>query len=228
MRSALITQSNYIPWKGYFDMINAADVFVVYDDMQFTKRDWRNRNKIKTSDGPKWLTVPVQVKGKFDQKIKDTLISDDNWVTKHLNALSHNYSKAPFFKEYIESLQEVYNEPFESITQLNLELIKWVMKQLQINTEIAYSWDFELHESRNERLLSICKDVDATEYISGPSAKNYMDVSLFEENDVQVTWYDFNEYPEYPQLFGQFEHSVSILDLIFNTGPNARNYMKSF
>lgn len=224
---ALITQSNYIPWKGYFDTISLSDVFVIYDDMQYTKRDWRNRNKINSPNGLLWLTVPVNVKGKFFQKIIETEIADRNWKNDHWKTIISCYSKAKFFKEYRPYFEELYLGCEEStISKVNYRFLKGICDLLEIKTEFRWSSDFDLRGDKSEKLLNLCLDLKATSYISGPAAKDYLDVSLFNNHDIQVEWCDYSDYPEYEQVFGPFNHGVSILDLIFCTGPNAKNFLK--
>ena len=220
---ALITQSNYIPWKGYFENIAQADVFVVYDDMQFTKRDWRNRNKIKTAQGSKWLTVPVEVKGKFDQAINATRVSDGDWRRNHVEQIRHAYGKAAHFKDefpWISGLYETADQ--ENITELNVHFLKAICDRLGINTEFRDSREFVLATDRTERLVSICEQLGATEYLTGPAAKNYMDGSSFAERGINVVYADYEGYPEYPQVHPPFEHGVSIWDVFLNCGDAAR------
>ncbi|MCT4582607.1 MAG: WbqC family protein [Flavobacteriales bacterium] len=230
MKKAIITQSNYIPWKGYFDAINSVDVFVVYDEMQYTKRDWRNRNKIKTANGLKWMSIPVSVKGKFNQKINETLISDQDWGKKHWQLLKQVYGKAPFFNEYKDIFEKIYlNCNFEMLSDVNVIFIDEICKLLGIETEIIFSKDLNLQGDKTEKLLNVCLDLKVTDYYSGPAAKAYMDVGLFEAKGVQVHWFDYSGYPEYSQQYGAFEHGVTILDLIFNEGvEGAKQNMKSF
>lgn len=230
MKKAIITQSNYIPWKGYFDAINSVDVFVVYDEMQYTKRDWRNRNKIKTQSGLKWLSVPVNVKGKFEQKINETEISEDNWNVKHWSQIKQTYSKAPFFKEYKAFFEGLYlNCKLTNLSEINLCFIQAICNLLEIKTEIIFSKDLELRGDKTVKLLNICLDLSLTDYYSGPAAKDYMDIELFKAEDIDVHWFDYSDYPEYNQLFDGFEHGVTILDLIFNEGiEGAKLKMKSF
>ena len=224
-----ISQSNYIPWKGYFDLINMVDEFILYDDMQYTRRDWRNRNKIKTSHSTQWLTIPVDVKGKYFQSIQDTQISNTAWAKKHWSSIQHNYSKAKYFSLYKDIFQKLYLDNDENnLSQLNYNFIVTINKILDITTKISYSSDFKLLEGKTERLLDLCQACQATEYISGPIAKDYLYEALFTQENIKVTWMDYNNYPEYDQLYPPFEHSVTILDLIFNEGPNSKNYMKSF
>jgi hypothetical protein len=224
-----ITQSNYIPWKGYFDAINMADVFVLYDDMQYTKGDWRNRNRIKTSNGTQWLTIPIQVSGKFLQKICDTDVDKQFWRKKHWQCIKHNYLKTPFFSEYGSLFETLYLSGTEdSLSKINYRFLRAVSEILNIKTEFKWSDEFELKGDKTEKLVNICKNLNATQYISGPSARNYLNETLFEENGIEVVWMDYTGYPEYPQQFGPFDHAVSILDLLFNVGPAAPSFMKSF
>ncbi len=229
MKSVLITQSNYIPWKGYFDAINRADVLVLYDDMQYTRRDWRNRNKIKTANGLQWLTIPVEVKGKFHQKINETRIEDKAWAKAHWETIRHAYAKAPFFADMKDVFEPLYlNCSEEHLSQVNYRFLKACCELLGITTEFRWSSEFELRGDKSEKLLNLCHDLKADTYYSGPAAKDYMDETLFLTNGVRVEWLDYSGYPEYPQLHGDFEHGVSILDLFFNTGDSATKYMKSF
>ncbi len=229
MKRIAISQSNYIPWKGYFDSINSVDEFVLYDDMQYTRRDWRNRNKIKTKDGTQWLTIPVEVKGKFFQKINETKISDPKWGQDHWNTILHNYKKAPYFEEYRKIVEAIYlNNNEEYLSKINYLFIKTICDILGIKTALLWSSEFELLDERNERLIDICKKRKATDYYSGPAAKFYMDEALFAKDNITVHYFDYSGYPEYNQLHGQFDHAVSILDLIFNEGPDSFKFMKSF
>ncbi len=227
-KKILITQSNYIPWKGYFDAIALVDELLLYDEMQYTKRDWRNRNKIKTPNGLQWLSIPVKVKGKYEQKINETQVSDPSWGKKHWNSIKHNYQKAAFFKDYAAIFEELYLNPNTSLlSEINYNFIKSINQLLGIDTPIRWSKDFELKGDKSEKLLHLCQDLNATDYYSGPAAQNYLDSSLFEAHQIQVHWLDYSNYPEYPQLYGDFEHGVSILDLIFNVGASqAPAYMK--
>ena len=225
-RSAIISQSNYIPWKGYFDSIRKVDVFVVYDDMQYTKRDWRNRNLIKTPQGLKWLSIPVEVKGKYFQKIKDTKIADKTWNLSHWEIIKQNYKKAKSFIETVEWIESLYrNCNFDFLTDVNLHFIREINKYLEINTEIRFSSEFQLADEKNERLLNICKELNVTDYYSGPAAKEYMKEDIFLMNKVEVHYWDYYTYPVYEQINGEFEHAVSILDLILNEGSSSLKFL---
>ena len=228
MKKIVITQSNYIPWKGYFDSIAISDEFVIYDDMQYTKRDWRNRNIIKTNNGLKWLTIPVEVKGKFFQKIKDTKISDKNWNINHLSTLKHNYKNSNKFNEVKDFIEDLYfNATQNYLTEINVHFLTELSKYLKIKQNFKFSSEFNLSEDRNQRLVDICLKLNGNQYFSGPAARNYMNESLFEKSGIEVIYFDYSGYKEYEQLYPPFEHSVSILDLIFNMGEDAYKYLKS-
>lgn len=225
-KKILITQSNYIPWKGYFDAISLVDTVILYDEMQYTKQDWRNRNKIKTVNGLQWLTIPVKG-NQLNQKINETKVANQNWRRKHWQSIKQNYSKATYFHSYATEFEALYeDDSVWLLSEINCEFIKKINKILGIHTSIRRSREFELKGSRSEKLLNLCIDLGATDYYSGPRAKDYLEVSLFEKENINVHWLDYSNYAEYRQLYGQFEHRVTILDLIFNEGPHAKNFMK--
>lgn len=227
MKKVAILQSNYIPWKGYFDLIAAVDEFIIYDDMQYTRRDWRNRNQIKTPQGVQWLTVPVLVKGKYHQKIRDTEIVGTDWASTHWTTLYQSYKKSPHFDEIASWLEPLYREQtYTHISDLNRKFIEHICLYLGINTKISNCWDYPLTEGKTERLVNLCTSAGGREYISGPSAKNYIDEQLFLDAGIKLTWFDYVGYPPYPQLWGDFTHGVTILDLLFNCGSNGRHYMR--
>lgn len=226
--NVVITQSNYIPWKGYFDAIAIADYFVIFDEMQYTRRDWRNRNKIKTAQGLQWLTVPVEVKGKFFQKISDTCIAEKDWAEKHFRSIQHAYAKSPCFQEMKPMVHEWYNEAAKktTITEVNMVFLKGIAHWLALPTVFLQSKDFDLMEDKTERLVHICKELKATDYYTGGAAKAYMNEEAFADENISVHYFDYSGYPEYPQLHGAFEHGVTILDMLFNLGSNVGEYMK--
>jgi hypothetical protein len=227
MKKGIITQSNYIPWKGYFDSIKNVDVFVVYDDMQYTKRDWRNRNLIKTDQGLKWLTIPVEVKGKYFQKINETKIAEKDWSLNHWNIIKQNYKNANYFKDTSEWLEPLYiNCNFDYLTDVNMHFINGINDFLGIKTEIRFSSEFNLDEEKTKRLVNICKDLNITDYYSGPAAKSYMQVEEFELENISVKYWDYKGYPVYNQIYGDFEHGVSIIDLLMNEGSNSVSFFK--
>jgi hypothetical protein len=228
-KSVAILQSNYIPWKGYFDLITLVDEFILFDDMQYTRRDWRNRNKIKTPNGLMWLTIPVKVKGKYHQKICETAVSDLQWNEKHWKMIRYNYSNHPFFDEYKDLFEELYLGCEENLlSQINFRFLTAICKILGIDTKLSWSMDYQIVDGKTERLIDLCQQAGATAYLSGPAAKGYIDESLFESAEIELEYMDYSGYPEYSQLYPPFEHGVSIIDLIFNEGPNTPKYMLSF
>jgi hypothetical protein len=227
MKKVAIVQSNYIPWKGYFDLIAAADEFILYDDAQYTRSDWRNRNKIKTPQGLRWLTVPVTIKGKFPQLIREAEISGNAWQEKHWKNFCQYYGRAPHFKAVAERLAPYYHERrFTHLSDLNRSLTEMICDYLRIDTKITRSSDYALPEGRTQRIVSLCAQAGATEYISGPAARGYIEPELFQAAGIALRWFDYDGYPAYPQQGGAFEHGVSIVDLLFNCGEDARRYMK--
>ncbi|PZR40459.1 MAG: hypothetical protein DI538_04090 [Azospira oryzae] len=221
-----ILQSNYIPWKGYFDIIGSVDEFIFYDEVQYTKNDWRNRNKIKTLAGLQWITIPVY--HNLNQKLSQTIPSDSKWSHKHWNTLKTNYSKAPNFKRYSPFFEEFYqSHSGASLSEINQLLIRSICGFLNITTRITNSSDYELKGDPTEKLINLCKQTGATHYLSGPAAKTYLRESLFMAEQITIEWMNYDGYPEYPQLYPPFEHGVSIVDLLFNVGPDSRCFMKS-
>lgn len=221
-----ILQSNYIPWKGYFDIIAKSDVFVIYDQAQYTKNDWRNRNTIKTPSGLQWLTIPVE-HNSLSQRICDTKIAASNWARKHIAALQNNYAKAGYFRNYRETIFDTYGISTKWLSELNIAFIRMVCKLLKIKTLIIDSASLDLYGDKSERLLLACKKLNATTYLTGPAAKEYLDVKLFTQENIQVEWMNYSNYREYNQLFPPFVHNVTVLDLIFNMGEGARFYLNS-
>lgn len=230
MKKLIITQSNYIPWKGYFDGIALVDEFILYDDMQYTRRDWRNRNLIKTPQGLQWLTIPVEVKGKFFQKIRETKVSDKKWAKDHLKTIQFNYAKAKHFKEVFSFLETLYlqAEKLDYLSEINYLFLQEIAKYLNISTPIKFCWEYSYDAiaERNMRLLELCKLANATDYYSGPAAKSYMNIELFEQHNIKVHWLDYSNYPEYEQLYPPFEHGVSIIDLLLNEGKDSVKHLK--
>jgi hypothetical protein len=224
-----IVQSCYIPWKGYFDLINLVDEFILYDDRQYTRRDWRNRNRIKTPQGSTWLTIPVEVKGRYEQRIDETHISDARWADRHWKTLIHNYAAAPFFDALRDEVQALYTRADSpELSRVNRLFLEELCRMLGIRTRLSWSTDYEAEGTKTERLVSLCRAAGATDYLSGPSAREYMDEALFADAGIELGYMDYSGYPEYPQLHPPFDHAVTVLDLLFNTGPDAPSFMKSF
>lgn len=221
-----ISQSNYIPWKGYFDFINAVDEFVLYDEVQYTKRDWRNRNRIKTPHGLKWLSIPVV--GGRSHAINEVKIADPCWYEKHWTIIRHMYGKAPHFNSYADDIATLYEGANqEMLSEINHHFLKGINELLGITTPLSWSTDYNSEGGKSKRLLSICKRAGADVYVSGPAAKSYLDTALFLDEGITVEWMDYDGYKIYPQLHGEFEHAVSVIDLLFNTGPKAVDFLKT-
>jgi hypothetical protein len=224
-----IVQSNYIPWKGYFDLINMVDEFVLFDDRQFTRRDWRNRNVIKTAQGVHWLTIPVRVKGRFEQRIDETMIDGREWSDRHWQTILHAYGSAPCFNQYRDAVEALYaSSGEERLSDVNRRFLDAICSILGIRTQLSWSTEYPTTGVRTERLINICRLAGANHYLSGPAARAYIDEAQFEAAGIHLTYMDYSGYPAYPQLHGAFEHGVSIIDLLFNVGADAPRYMKSF
>ena len=221
-----ILQSNYIPWKGYFDLIQSVDTFVIYDCVQYTKNDWRNRNQILIGGKPTWLTIPVSVKN-LDQKIDETEVSDMRWTKKHWNSIKSSYGRSNGFDRYGAVFENLYAEAqgVKSLSKINKIFIKAICSALRIDTVIRDASEFTLQEGQTERLVSLCESLGATEYVSGPAAKNYLNESCFREADIDVSWFSYEGYPVYEQNSDPFIHSVSIVDLLMSNGKDAAFYM---
>ena len=226
-KKVAILQSNYIPWKGYFDLIAKADVFVIYDEVQYTKNDWRNRNVIQTANGLQWITIPVRQES-LNQKIYESKIFVNNWAKKHVSTLQGNYSKALHFKACKDEIFNLYENQSNFISEVNIKFIKGICKFLNIKTEIIDSRDLNLTGDRNMKLVDACKKLKATTYISGPSGKSYLDIDLFTKEGIKLDWMDYSGYQEYKQVFEPFHHGVTVLDLIFNLGVDANAYIRSW
>lgn len=225
MKTVAILQSNYIPWKGYFDLIAAVDEFVIYDEVQFTKNDWRNRNRIKTPQGVQWLSIPVGAH--IHRRICEVELPGNQWAERHWRTLVANYGHAPYFDEVARWLKPLYVERgFQRLSELNVALIKSICEYLGIRTVISDSSQFDYVPGKIERLVNLCQQTGATRYLSGPAAKAYLDETVFDAAGIAVDWFDYAGYPPYPQLWGAFEHPVTILDLLFCCGPTARQYMR--
>jgi len=225
---AVILQPSYIPWRGYFHQIQKADVFVFYDCVQYVDRGWRNRNKVKTTQGEQWLTVPVNSKG--CQTLKTPIVDipivwETAWPEKHLKALQLNYGKAPFFRENRLFLEEIYGRHDEKLADFTCATTELIARKLGIDhTNFLRSSQLPAEGSKTDRLLSILVHLGATHYISGPSARDYIERDKFDAAGISLEFMTY-DYPEYPQINGAFAPQVSVLDLLFNVGPEARNFI---
>ena len=228
MKKVAILQSNYIPWKGYFDIINMVDLFIFHDDLQYTSGDWRNRNKIKTPHGTEWLTVPC---GRSEKRlICEVELKDHTWQKKHWNKIAQHYKKSKYFKEYEDFFKEIYlDTTWTNLSVMNQTIIQSIAKEiLGITTVFDDSRQYNLELKKGERVMELLKKSHADLYLSGPAAKDYLDETLFIREGIKLEWMDYSDYPKYDQLYPPFEHGVTILDLIFNEGPHATSFLKSF
>ena len=203
MKKLLVMQSNYIPWRGYFDAFNLVDEVVILDNVQYTKNDWRNRNKIKTPDGVEWLTIPVEQKGKFGQNIDEVHTKDLNWAKKHWRSIEVNYAKSPYFNDFGPQIQSLY-EGIDSnnLSQINLKFIHRICELFNVETKITMSTDFSLSQDKNQRLVELCKKTQSNVYYSGPAAKSYLDLDMFNDAEINIKFLDYSGYKSYPQQWG--------------------------
>ena len=225
VKKIAILQPNYIPWKGVFDMINQVDVFVFLDDVDFTVRDWRTRNKIKTPSGDIWLTVPVR-KSKRGTKINEIeILSEDNWQEKHYKTIVQYYKKSKYFKEYSWILDKIYKERvWKNLSEFNIYTTKLISDILGIKTSFINSKELNIKSSKGDKILEICTTIGGEFYLSGPAAKDYIDAQKFKDVNIRLAYMKY-EYPEYSQIYGDFNHYVSILDVIFNCGESSGKFI---
>lgn len=225
MKKVAVIQSNYIPWKGYFDIIHDVDVFVFYDDLQFTTRDWRNRNKIKTPHGEFWLTIPVGQQ--TDRLVCEVQIRESSWQKRHWKTIETFYGKALHFKRYRDFFRHVYlGIKWHNLSELNQFIIRSISADfLGIETEFRDSREFCPEGVRLNRLIDLVRKTGAGVYISGPKGRNYIDEKKIEAAAIRIAYKDYSGYPEYRQFYPPFIHEVSILDLLFHVGPDAPYYI---
>ena len=219
-----IIQSNFLSWRGYFDFIREVDLFIIHDDLQYTKGDWRNRNKIKTSRGTEWITVPVHYEH-TSQLIDETRIDYKTpWAQKMLNRIHESYRTAPYFQPYFSELTTLLIEPANTISDLNLRSIHWVCRHLKIDTPIVHSMEYHPKGTKTERLIGILREAGASAYLSGPAAQSYLVPAMFEAAGIRLEYKNY-DYPEYHQLYPPYDPNVTILDLLFMTGEEAPDYL---
>lgn len=220
-----ILQSNFLPWLGYFDFIRETDLFIIHDDLQYTKGDWRNRNKIKTPRGVEWITVPVHYRS-TSQLIEETPVDYSSpWTRRMLNRIRESYRHAPCFEPYFSELSELLSQPAPSISDLDLRLIHWVCRNLEIGTPIRMSREYHPQGTKTERLIGILTQVQASTYLSGPAARAYLIPEMFEQAGIRLEYKQYN-YPAYEQLYPPFELGVSVIDLLFMKGKDATFYLE--
>lgn len=227
MTKIAILQPNYIPWKGVFDLINRVDTFVFYDDVQYTTKDWRNRNKIKTENGSMWLSVPVLNKSRRHQLICDAMIDKTkHWQKDHFKKISFYYKKTKYFNEYKHLLDTIYLEnQWNCLSELNIYSTMLIASEIGINANWIKSSDLKIHGSKNgEKVVKICKMLGCNEFINGPSSKAFMDEHLFKQNGIRLDYMSYS-YPEYEQAYEPFLHQVTVLDVLFNCGKDSKKFI---
>lgn len=222
MKAAII-QSSFIPWKGYFDIIHDADVFVFLEDVQYTRHDWRSRNRIKTPGGIKWLSVPVI--GGIRQQLWEAKIDGRQWADVHKKTIHHSYASSPYYQCYKDEIFRIFDGSYETISELNIGAIKRIAVLLGIRMKFVNSRSLNVGGRKDDKLIGICHTVGADEYISGPSAQAYIRPEKFARAGIRLSYKSYLGYPEYRQLWGGFEHYLSVIDLIFNCGEHAPDYI---
>jgi hypothetical protein len=220
-----IHQPQYLPWLGYFDKMDRADAFCYLDNVQYKKNEWQNRNRLKTAQGRQWIAVPVRYR--FPQKMIEVTVNDAvNWRRKHLQAMLTNYRKAPFFNEHYPAYEAVLQNDLISIVDLNICMIEQIRKILGLDEKpVVRASELSASDDPTGRLVDICRHFGGDTYLAGQDGKNYMDMAQFQESGIKVVTQEYN-HPEYPQCFGEFEPHMSIIDLIFNCGPDSLSIIR--
>ena len=221
-----ILQPSYLPWLGFFEQMTRSDKFVLLDDVQYTRRDWRNRNKVRVKEGWVWLTVPVQQKSRFSQSLLETRIDNSvSWRRKHLETLRQHYCKAPFFEKYFPRCQQIYEKDWEFLFDLCLETIQFLKEEMGIETPLLRSSEMKLSGEKTERLVSICRELGATHYLSGESGSDYISQEDFSNPGIELEYQNY-EHPVYPQRYPGFVPHLSTVDLLFNCGEQSLSILK--
>jgi hypothetical protein len=229
-KTIAILQSNYIPWKGYFDIIAAVDEFMIFDEAQFTRRDWRNRNRIIIDGRLHWLTIPVSSKGRFNTPIAEMEVSERGWAEKHWRSIQHAYGKAPYFSLYGPPLEKLYEQAatLALLTDINELFLRRIATMLDLAPEFRHTSQIPRRaQSPTGRLVEICMGRNADVYVSGPAARDYIEAAEFEAAGVTLRYANYAGYPTYQQASEAFEHGVSIVDTLMRCGPQARGHLKS-
>jgi len=221
-----ILQPSYLPWLGFFEQMTRSDKFVLLDDVQYTRRDWRNRNKVRVKEGWVWLTVPVQQKSRFSQSLLETRIDNSvSWRRKHLETLRQHYCKAPFFEKYFPRCQQIYEKDWKFLFDLCLETIQFLKEEMGIETPLLRSSEMKLSGEKTERLVSICRELGATHYLSGESGSDYISQEDFSNQGIELEYQNY-EHPVYPQRYPGFVPHLSTIDLLFNCGEQSLSILK--
>ena len=222
---AVILQPGYLPWVGFFDLAAKSDIFVILDCVQFDKRSWRNRNRIRTATGWQWLTVPVLTKGRFTQRIDETMIDNThNWAHKHLAAIRTCYARAPYLKEFWPLLSEALSRRWERLLDLDMYLIKMIDDAFQLGTNYVMASSLSPSGRKADLILEICKIVGADHYLNGDMGRSYLEPGPFEANGIKLEFHNYT-HPIYPQCYDGFESHMSAIDLLLNCGADGRRYI---
>ncbi|OGN90491.1 MAG: hypothetical protein A2Z70_01090 [Chloroflexi bacterium RBG_13_48_17] len=222
-----IMQPTYLPWLGYFELIDRSDTFVFFDDVQFEPKSWHQRNRLKGPNGEQMLTVPVLTAGKRYQKICEAEIDNkQQWAVKHIRSIEFNYSKTPFFNNYIKPLKEIYEKEWVKLVDLNLALVSFLMGQLKITTPVICSSALKIESSDDRRVIDICKKLGAEELYDAAGARALLNLGLFQEEGIRLTFQDY-KHPAYRQLHGSFIPYLSVIDLLFNEGERSLEIIRS-
>jgi len=222
-----IHQPNYLPYLGYFEKMASSDVFILYDDAEFVKEMFYNRNRIKTPEGALWISIPIIYRFSDHQKINEVKIDPlKKWNNKHWKTIKQFYSKSKYYHEICELIESIYQKSWEKLSDVNIALILTIKDYLGIKTRIALSSEYNVSGDRSEKLLKLCKNFRATVYLAGSTGKKYLDENLFLDHGINISYQKF-EHPKYNQLFGDFLPNMNILDLLFNEGPNSFRILKN-
>lgn len=225
-KTLVVLQPGYLPWLGYFDQLRRADVFAHYDDVQFDKHGWRNRNRIKTPSGPLWLTVPVRHSGQGKPRINEISIDDTSkWAKKHLASLKQYYAKAPYTARYLPELEELLHRTWPNLAELDIAIIAVMARWLNLEAPVVRTSELGIGGVQSERLIALCRHFGANSYLSGDAASDYLDVELFAQNGIEVVWQRF-QHPVYAQQHGEFVPYLSTIDLLFNCGDDSARILQ--
>ena len=225
-KTLVVLQPGYLPWLGYFDQIRRADVFAFYDDVQFDKNGWRNRNRIKTPSGPLWLTVPVLQSGQGQPRINEIQIdATAHWQRKHIGTLKQYYAKAPYAKRYLPEIEAILNRPWTHLADLDIALVGAMAGWLKLEPPTIRTSTLGIGGAQSQRLIDLCRHYGATRYLSGNAASDYLDVDLFASHGIEVEWQNY-QHPIYPQQHEPFVPYLSAIDLLFNCGDDSAQILQ--
>ncbi|MCX5712628.1 MAG: WbqC family protein [Candidatus Omnitrophica bacterium] len=216
-KTVVIHQPDFIPYPGFFHRLLHCDCFVLLDHVQFNRRGWHHRDKIKGLQGETWLSIPIRNIGKIKQIDKARIDNSTNWQKRHLNMLNSYYGKAKYFDKIFPAISAIYNQPVDLMTEFNYKFLKLLMELLDIRVDCFFSSDMQIQTKKNQMNVDIVRKIGGSRYFSGLGAKDYIDAELFKKNGIELVWQKYNA-PVYPQLHGEFLPNLSSVDLLFNCG----------